>query len=283
MAAFVGGFAAPVASTQVNGARLFSASKNVACFTARLRRVHASRGTVSMHGPSANASSSSSSAAAAERRPGSHKGFVEEMRFVAMRLHTKDQAPREGQMEEAALPIQEWRPRKEDYLQFLVDSKAVYDFMEARMADADAAWLHEFTSTGLERGAALDKDIQWFRMLDFDVPPPTPAATKYIAYLQELVRDKPNAFLCHWYNYYFAHSAGGRMIGRMMSNLLFEGKEFEFYAWEKDVKEILGEVREKIDRVASDWPRDVKDECLNETSLAFAYSGTVLSNLAKAS
>ena len=24
-------------------------------------------------------------------------GFVEEMRFVAMRLHTKDQAPKEGQ------------------------------------------------------------------------------------------------------------------------------------------------------------------------------------------
>ena len=28
-------------------------------------------------------------------------GFVEEMRFVAMRLHTKDQAPKEGQRESA--------------------------------------------------------------------------------------------------------------------------------------------------------------------------------------
>lgn len=41
-----------------------------------------------------------------DRRPGSHKGFVEEMRFVAMRLHTRDQA-KEGTLEESALPIQE--------------------------------------------------------------------------------------------------------------------------------------------------------------------------------
>jgi hypothetical protein len=29
-------------------------------------------------------------------------GFVEEMRFVAMKLHTKDQAPKEGEREAAA-------------------------------------------------------------------------------------------------------------------------------------------------------------------------------------
>jgi len=47
--------------------------------------------------------------AQSDRRPGSHKGFVEEMRFVAMRLHTRDQA-KEGTLEESALPIQEVRP-----------------------------------------------------------------------------------------------------------------------------------------------------------------------------
>lgn len=25
--------------------------------------------------------------------------------------------------------------------------------------------------------------------------------------------DDPPAFVCHYYNYYFAHTAGGRMIG----------------------------------------------------------------------
>lgn len=33
-------------------------------------------------------------------------GFVEEMRFVAMKLHTKDQAPKEGGKEAAPQPFQ---------------------------------------------------------------------------------------------------------------------------------------------------------------------------------
>mmetsp|Transcript_5035 Transcript_5035/g.10660 ORF Transcript_5035/g.10660 Transcript_5035/m.10660 type:complete len:280 (-) Transcript_5035:318-1157(-) len=218
---------------------------------------------------------------ASERRPGSHKGFVEEMRFVAMRLHTKDQAPREGKMEESALPIQEWRPRKEDYLQFLVDSLAVYSYLEEKMIESNSEMLATFANTGLERTGALKKDIEWFEMQGFTSPAPTKAATNYVKYLESIVEERPGAFLCHWYNYYFAHSAGGRMIGRMMSEMLFEGKELEFYRWDRDVKEILGEVRERIDAVAKPWPRDVKDECLNETSMAFAYSGTVLQNLAK--
>ena len=34
-------------------------------------------------------------------------GFVEEMRFVAMKLHTKDQAPKEGGKEAAKQPFQQ--------------------------------------------------------------------------------------------------------------------------------------------------------------------------------
>jgi len=59
-------------------------------------------------------------------------------------------------------------------------------------------------------------------------------------------------------------------------------RELEFYRWDRDVKEILGEVRETIDEVAKEWPREEKDDCLKETQLAFSYSGTVLGNLAKA-
>jgi len=198
-----------------------------------------------------------------------------------MRLHTKDQAPKEGKMEESALPIQEWRPKQEDFLQFLVDSKFLYDFMEGHMAASKNPMLNAFANTGLERSLPLKKDIEFFTMQGFAVPQPTQAATNYVNYLDNLLKTKPHAFLCHWYNTYFAHTAGGRMIGKMMTNLLFGGKEFEFYKWEKDVKEILGEVREKIDLVAKDWPREVKDECLNETGLAFGYSGTILRNLAK--
>lgn len=217
-----------------------------------------------------------------ERRPGSHKGFVEEMRFVAMRLHTKDQAPREGEQEESAIPIDAWYPSRDNFMQFLVDSRAVYEYFES-----DLVVNHElfapFQETGLERVAALDADIAYLREeLDVAEPAASTAATGYVAYLRALMVERPESVLCHWYNYYFAHSAGGRMIGRLMQKRLFDGREFRFYEWEGNVKELLQPVRKAIDEVAAGWSREVKDVCLKETGLAFGYSGTVLQNLAKA-
>ena len=42
-------------------------------------------------------------------------------------------------------------------------------------------------------------------------------------------RDAVPEFMCHYYNYYFAHTAGGRMIGKQMSALLLNKKTLEFY------------------------------------------------------
>eukprot|EP00976_Prorocentrum_cordatum_P069951 1179748-Prorocentrum_minimum.AAC.3 len=42
-------------------------------------------------------------------RPGEKKGFVEEMRFVAMKLHTKEQAPKEGEAKPAPQPMKQFR------------------------------------------------------------------------------------------------------------------------------------------------------------------------------
>lgn len=238
---------------------------------------------VTMHGPPAG-----HGAAATEkrRRPGEHKGFVEEMRFIAMKLHTKDQAS-EGTMEKSALPIDEWFPPKESYMQFLVDSRHVYTYFETELVyDESNAMFIKFQNTGLERLDSLNTDITLLqREFNIAVPLPTSAATKYVDYMKTLIHKKPESVLCHWYNYYFAHSAGGRMIGRLMQDRLFDGRSFAFYEWEGeggDVKAILNKVRVLIDDVAKDWPADIKEECLKETGLAFGYSGTVLQNLAKA-
>lgn len=37
------------------------------------------------------------------------------------------------------------------------------------------------------------------------------------------------AFVCHFYNHYFAHTAGGRMIGKKMAAMLLDGHELHFY------------------------------------------------------
>ena len=140
-----------------------------------------------------------------------------------MKLHTKEQAPKEGQRAPEQKPMvqvrapprrparsrrhddlalrcaavapppdasrcahlrhAQWQPTKEGYLSFLIESKAVYDCMEGIVAKdsnpicacfaargapgtrsrgaahADA----KFRNTGLERGAALEKDIAWMK------------------------------------------------------------------------------------------------------------------------
>ena len=50
-----------------------------------------------------------------------------------------------------------------------------------------------------------------------------------IRLLGELARAAPPAFLCHYYNVYFAHTAGGRMIGAKVASMILDGQELAFY------------------------------------------------------
>lgn len=207
--------------------------------------------------------------------PGEAKGFVEEMRFVAMRLHTKDVA-KEGKKEPDAQPIGKWEPTIESYLKFLVDSKVVYDTLEDIVQKATYPAYAEFRNTGLERSEKLAKDLEWFRQQGHIIPEPSSPGISYAKYLQELSEKDPPSFLCHFYNVYFAHTAGGRMIGRKVAEKILDGRELEFYKWDGDLPELLNRVREKLNKVAEGWSREEKNHCLEETEKSFEYSGKLL-------
>jgi len=69
--------------------------------------------------------------------------FIEEMRAAAMRLHSRDQAARDGKEEAQAPmepPIAKWQPTVEGYLRFLVDSKLVFETLEAIVDRAAVPW-----------------------------------------------------------------------------------------------------------------------------------------------
>lgn len=83
------------------------------------------------------------------------------------------------------------------------------------------AELHSWAQcAGLERSAALEHDIQWFEQTyGLKAPAVTadgPGAT-YARLLEELAVKDPQSFICHYYNFFFAHTAGGRMIGSKVS------------------------------------------------------------------
>ncbi|KAK6236200.1 hypothetical protein SCA6_011537 [Theobroma cacao] len=247
------------------------------------------------------------SATTAEKRrkryPGEAKGFVEEMRFVAMKLHTREQA-KEGEKEvkePEERPVVKWEPSVDGYLKFLVDSKLVYDTLEGIIEKAAFPFCSmfsvfhfshdhadqlsminflgrdaEFRNTGLERSEKLSKDLQWFKEQGYAIPEPSSPGVTYAEYLKELSEKDPQAFICHFYNIYFAHSAGGRMIGKKVAEKILDNKELEFYKWDGDLSQLLQNVRDKLNKVAESWTRDEKNHCLEETEKSFKHSGKIL-------
>ena len=216
---------------------------------------------------------------------GQQKGFVEEMRRVAMSLHTREQAPREGEKKTDATkseqkPVARWTPTAEGYLNFLVESLAVYEAMERVVAaNENEKTYGKFNNCGLERSEALRKDIKYMEER-FGLAPreATGAGKEYAETLKALAATSPPEFICHFYNVYFAHSAGGRMIGRKVSELILDGKELEFYEWRANggLDESLARVRNLLNETAEAWSREEKDRCLEETGKSFQLSGQLL-------
>ncbi|RCV22467.1 hypothetical protein SETIT_4G223100v2 [Setaria italica] len=215
------------------------------------------------------AATNTAAAASVEER---ERTFIEEMRAVAMRLHSRDQSKygeKEAPMEP---PVAKWRPTVEGYLRFLVDSKLVFETLEAIVDSAAIPWYAEFRSTGLERSEPLKKDLEWFRQQGHKIPEPCAPGITYASLLEELSVKEPYAFVCHFYNVYFAHSAGGRIIGKEVAEKIHLQKELEFYEWEGDLSQLQQNIRGKLNQVASGWSRAEKDRCLDEMEKAFACS-----------
>lgn len=157
-------------------------------------------------------------------------GFIEtELRGAAMKLHTKEQAPKEGEVEVKEKPKEPYSPTRDDYLAFLVDSKHVYEALEDIVNEKEE--LAVFRNTGLERTEPLEQDIQ-FMVNEYGLERPGVGeyGRAYASQLREIAaKGNIPEFMCHFYNFYFAHTAGGRMIGKQMSALLLNKKTLEFY------------------------------------------------------
>ena len=192
-----------------------------------------------------------------------------------MRLHTREQSPKEGRVE-ITQPKEPYVPTHADYLAFLVDSQHVYKAMEDIVNDREE--LAAFRNTGLERVAALEKDIE-FMTTEYGLERPA-VGTPGKNYAQALrnIESIPE-FICHYYNHHFAHTAGGRMIGKQVSALLLNKKTLEFYKWDGDLNEIKDAVKASIEAMAASWTAEEKKECVDATAAAFQGGSGINSNL----
>lgn len=184
-------------------------------------------------------SSTETAADEAEASPQSEfPPILMELRDVAMKLHTKEQAPREGQAAAPEKPKEPFVPTQSDYLKFLVDSCEVYKTLEEIVnRDELTEELDRFRNTGLERTAALEQDIKWMcDRFNLERPEVGRAGMSYSDELRNMITVNEDGtkegipeFMCHYYNFVFAHLAGGRMIGKQMSKMLLDGETLEFY------------------------------------------------------
>ena len=126
-----------------------------------------------------------------------------ELRGAAMRLHTREQAPKEGQAPSKEPPKEPYVTTHADYLRFLVDSQHVYQAFEDIVNESEE--LAVFRNTGLERTEPLEKDIE-FMKAEYNLEQPAVGkAGKEYAELLRKIESVPE-FVCHFYNFYFAHT-----------------------------------------------------------------------------
>ncbi|KZV45198.1 hypothetical protein F511_11798 [Dorcoceras hygrometricum] len=229
--------------------------------------------------------------------PGEAKGITEEMRFVTMKLRTGGKRKSKGASAGAEAGIDEeelrikgkedeglkdnggnggsWEPSMEGFLKYLVDSKLIFDAIEHIVDESSDVSYVYFRKTGLERSDGLSKDLEWLRLQGNVIPQPGYPGTMYARYLKELAEKCRPMFLCHFYNIYFSHIAGGQVIAKQVSERLLEGRELEFCRWEGDEEELLRGVREKLNAIGEHWSRDEKNKCLREATKTFRFLGQI--------
>ena len=91
-----------------------------------------------------------------------------------------------------------------------------------------------------------------------------------------MAASDPPTFICHYYNYYFAHTAGGRMIGAKVAQMVLDGRELDFYKYDGDLPTLLDAVRAKINGLAADWSPEQRARCLEETANTFKMAGSLM-------
>ncbi|KAL5538909.1 hypothetical protein UlMin_045050 [Ulmus minor] len=127
-------------------------------------------------------------------------------------------------------------------------------------------------NTGLERSESFAKDLEWFKEQGYAIPEPSTPIVNYAKYLKELSEKDPQAFICHFYNIYFAHSPGCSLNLIAIIHIMIFFKIIEFYKWDGDLSQLLQNVREKLNKVA-----ERREEPLLEINREiFKYSGDIL-------
>eukprot|EP00468_Gymnochlora_sp_CCMP2014_P010786 CAMPEP_0167749402 /NCGR_PEP_ID=MMETSP0110_2-20121227/5387_1 /TAXON_ID=629695 /ORGANISM="Gymnochlora sp., Strain CCMP2014" /LENGTH=240 /DNA_ID=CAMNT_0007634551 /DNA_START=128 /DNA_END=850 /DNA_ORIENTATION=+ len=205
--------------------------------------------------------------------------FVQtEMRRASMKLHTRDQS-KEGE-QKPSKPIPQWEMSPTAVLKFLVDTKLIHTTLDEIAGKAPELKEIYQASDGIRRIDGIERDIKNLMQNypELELPEPGADALGYSQQLLTLAEESIPGFVCHYYNTHFANAAGGRMIGKFISDKISNGETLNLYKYD-DGKKQLEDVRKTIDELANTWDKEDRSRCVEETPNAFKGASTVLQNL----
>ncbi|KAF9599878.1 hypothetical protein IFM89_001824 [Coptis chinensis] len=121
--------------------------------------------------------------------PGESQGIVEETRFVAMKLCGEKVSNAQGSEEEIESSLENsetWEPKIEGFINYLVDSKLVFETLECIVEESENVSYAYFRKTRLKRAEVIPKDLEWFSEQGWVIPKPSNPGASYAGYLEEL-------------------------------------------------------------------------------------------------
>ncbi|KAF9599879.1 hypothetical protein IFM89_001825 [Coptis chinensis] len=104
------------------------------------------------------------------------------MRFVTMKLCSEKVSNAQGNEEEIESSLENsetWEPKIEGFINYLVDSKLVFETLECIVEESEDVSYAYFRKTGLERAEVISKDLEWFSQQGCVIPNPRNPGASY--------------------------------------------------------------------------------------------------------
>ena len=202
-----------------------------------------------------------------------------DLRGAAMKLHKRSkESSREDKVDTNVKGISGCT--LQNYRCFLETSLQVYQALED-VTSKDERYL-SLMEGGHARVKGIKADLQHFDQIGVTAGPdtgPDEVGQEYAQFLTDLSRSSPPRFLCHYYNHYFAHTAGGMQIGNSLRSSILQGRQLEFYKYPGSVRDVMDDLKLRIDEMYETMSEEEKELAREETGNCFGYGGRVLGSL----
>ncbi|MFP7834486.1 heme oxygenase (biliverdin-producing) [Marisediminicola sp. LYQ134] len=174
---------------------------------------------------------------------------------------------------------------RDDYIALVAQHYFIYEALEAvtesMAARPEAA---PFITPHLTRLPAITEDLRFLLGDDWrERVAPLPSTAAYVDRIRSVAGEWTGGFIAHHYTRYLGDLSGGRFIRSLLQRRFgFDTNGVGFYLFDQiaEPRAFKSTYREQLDAV--DWTDAERERVIDEVSVAYRLSTSVLSSLAEA-